>query len=254
MEDRPKVKARYIEIKDDILSKIQDGTYAPGEIIPTEQELSALYGVSRPTIRQALQILATDGYIDKRKRRGTVVCEPKIEQGFATQIRSFEEEMRSANKIARTRVILSAPALADDEVVSALGLEQGAHVLKLVRVRYADNLPNVFVTTFIPLDLYPGIADIDFEHQSLYATLRAMGNPVVRAHRKLDVGGADTGTAAILSMEEGAPVFVFHTVATDVMGRPCEYSIATYNGATNSFEFTTDVMAQTVNQTEQLIG
>ena len=74
----------YSSIKDDLLAKIKDGTYKEGDIIPPEVELAKSYGVSRPTIRQALQILANDGYIEKRKRRGTIVTKPKVSQGRRT--------------------------------------------------------------------------------------------------------------------------------------------------------------------------
>ena len=80
----------YSSIKDDLLAKIKDGTYKGGDIIPPEVELAKSYGVSRPTIRQALQILANDGYIEKRKRRGTIVTKPKVSQGLTMGVRSFE--------------------------------------------------------------------------------------------------------------------------------------------------------------------
>ena len=79
----------YDQIKDDLLSKIKDGTYPEGQTIPSELELAEMYGVSRPTIRQALQILVSDGYLEKRRRRGTVVTKPKVSQSFTMSISSF---------------------------------------------------------------------------------------------------------------------------------------------------------------------
>ena len=70
----------YDNIKEDILDKIKNGTYPIGETIPSELELAESYGVSRATVRQALQILAADGYVEKRRRRGTIVTKPKVEQ------------------------------------------------------------------------------------------------------------------------------------------------------------------------------
>ena len=86
----------YDTIKEDLLSKIKDGTYREGETIPSEMELAKEYGVSRPTIRQAVQILASDGYLEKRRRRGTVVTRPKVSQSFTMSISSFEDAMRLA--------------------------------------------------------------------------------------------------------------------------------------------------------------
>ena len=62
--------ALYEDISNDLLAKIKDGTYQEGQRIPSEQELAQAYGVSRPTVRQALQPLVDDGYLDRRRRRG----------------------------------------------------------------------------------------------------------------------------------------------------------------------------------------
>ena len=86
----------YDNIKEDILGKIKNGTYPVGETIPSELELAESYGVSRATVRQALQILAADGYVEKRRRRGTIVTKPKVEQSFTMSVRSFEDAMRLA--------------------------------------------------------------------------------------------------------------------------------------------------------------
>ena len=75
----------YDNIKEDILDKIKNGTYPIGETIPSELELAESYGVSRATVRQALQILAADGYVEKRRRRGTIVTKPKVEQSFTAR-------------------------------------------------------------------------------------------------------------------------------------------------------------------------
>ena len=199
---------RYQTVYRDLLGQITSGSLVPGTVLPTEPQLAKAFGVSRPTIRHALQMLESEGLVDRRKHRGTMVLESKIEQGFATSIRSFHDEMRS-------------------------------HNMRLVRVRHADRLPNVLVKTYVPHALYPGIETTDFRTTSLYATMRSMGAPVVRAHRKLDVALADREVATALGIEVASPVFVFHTVAQNADGRHAEYSIATYRGDTNSFEFDT---------------
>ena len=112
----------YANIKDDILAKIESGTYAEGQIIPSEVELSGIYGVSRSTIRQALQILVSTGYLEKRKRRGTIVTRPKVDQSFTTSIRSFEDDMRLIGKNARTNVLLFRRVHPSEEVVARLGV------------------------------------------------------------------------------------------------------------------------------------
>lgn len=226
----------YDQIKDDLLSKIKDGTYPEGQTIPSELELAEMYGVSRPTIRQALQILVSDGYLEKRRRRGTVVTKPKVSQSFTMSISSFEDAMRLAGRLPKTKVLVFKRERANAEVEKHLELTRDQDVFKLVRLRYADNLPNVFVESYIPCTLYPGLDSFDFNESSLYAAMDTCGNPVMTARRRLEVIKADEAAAALLDVEAGDPLLLFHTVARDANGTAVEYSVATYRGESNSFE------------------
>ena len=226
----------YDQIKDDLLSKIKDGTYPEGQTIHSELELAEIYGVSRPTIRQALQILVSDGYLEKRRRRGTVVTKPKVSQSFTMSISSFEDAMRLAGRLPKTKVLVFKRERANAEVEKRLELTLGQDVFKLVRLRYADDLPNVFVESYIPCALYPGLDSFDFNESSLYAAMDACGNPVMTARRRLEVIKADGAAAALLDVEAGDPLLLFHTVARDASGTAVEYSVATYRGESNSFE------------------
>ena len=226
----------YDQIKDDLLSKIKDGTYPEGQTIPSELELAEMYGVSRPTNRQALQILVSDGYLEKRRRRGTVVTKPKVSQSFTMSISSFEDAMRLAGRLPKTKVLMFKRERANAEVEKRLELTRGQDVFKLVRLRYADDLPNVFVESYIPCTLYPGLDSFDFNESSLYAAMDTCGNPVMTARRRLEVIKADGAAAALLDVEAGDPLLLFHTVARDANGTAVEYSVATYRGESNSFE------------------
>lgn len=226
----------YNQIKDDLLSKIKDGTYPEGQTIPSELELAEMYGVSRPTIRQALQILVSDDYLEKRRRRGTVVTKPKVSQSFTMSISSFEDAMRLAGRLPKTKVLVFKRERANAEVEKRLELTRDQDVFKLVRLRYADNLPNVFVESYIPCTLYPGLDSFDFNESSLYAAMDTCGNPVMTARRRLEVIKADGAAAALLDVEAGDPLLLFHTVARDANGTAVEYSVATYRGESNSFE------------------
>lgn len=227
----------YSSIKDDLLAKIKDGTYKEGDIIPPEVELAKSYGVSRPTIRQALQILANDGYIEKRKRRGTIVTKPKVSQGLTMGVRSFEEDMSREGRVVRSTVVIFKREKASEEVAANLELKPRAEVYKLVRLRYVDEKPNVFVESYIPVEPYPNFESYDFTTERMYGAMTDEGHPVTQAHRRLDVIKADSATAALLDVEVGDPLFLFHTVGREADGRAVEYSVATYRGENNTFEF-----------------
>ena len=162
----------YSSIKDDLLAKIKDGTYKEGDIIPPEVELAKSYGVSRPTIRQALQILANDGYIEKRKRRGTIVTKPKVSQGLTMGVRSFEEDMSREGRVVRSTVVIFKREKASEEVAANLELKPRAEVYKLVRLRYVDEKPNVFVESYIPVEPYPNFESYDFRRTVAWTSSR----------------------------------------------------------------------------------
>lgn len=227
----------YDQVREDLLAKIKDGTYPVGETVPSEVQLCDMYGVSRSTIRQAVQSLASEGYLDKRKRRGTVVTSPKVDQAFTMRIMSFKDEMERAGYTPRTNVLTFKHIKASDTIAATLELEPGADVYKLVRLRYANSTPNVFVESYIPCDAFPDFDAVDFESTSLYAAMNEAGIPVVRAHRHLEVSKANITTAALLDIDEGDPLIIFQSIARDASGRAVEFSIATYRGESNSFEF-----------------
>ena len=190
----------YDKVREDLLEKIRTGAYPEGETIPSEPELAQIYGVSRATIRQALQILSDDGY--------------------------FEDAMRTEGRLPRTNVILFRAEIASEEVARKLGLSGKDKVYKLVRLRYVDDQPNVFVESYVPCAPYPGLDGYDFNEESLYAAMDACGEPVASARRRFEAIRAEGAAATLLDVEVGDPLILFHTIGY----------IARYRGASNSFE------------------
>ena len=228
--------ALYEDISNDLLAKIKDGTYQEGQRIPYEQELAQAYGVSRPTVRQALQPLVDDGYLDRRRRRGTVVCRPKVRQHFTAGLMSFSDDMRLAGNSTRTVVIIFKREKAQESVAEALHIRPGDEVYKLVRLRYVEDAANVFVETYLPCAQLPDLDDIDFANASLYQTLAECGSAVVSAHRRFEAVSADGALATLLDVAVGDPMLLFYTVGSTKSGVPVEYSKAVYRGEGNVFE------------------
>lgn len=225
------------KISEDLLQKIKSGVYAENELIPTEHELVEMYGVSRPTIRHALQSLVNQGYLEKRKKRGTVVTKPKFQQEFTHVIESFDSEMSRKGIAPKTKILNFKVTAASEEVAENLQLKKGDKVYKLIRLRYAEDKPVVLVTSYIPFKQFPNFLEIDFTKEKLYKSLEEAGHPVISVSRKLEVIKADETTSDLLDVEIDEPLFYFHTQGFTHERRPVEYSISKYRGDLNYFVF-----------------
>lgn len=230
-------KPMHLQIKEDLLQKIQNGVYKENELIPKEVDLAELYKVSRPTVRQSIQALVNDGYLVRKKRKGTIVRRRKIAQEFTHVIESYNTEMRKKGLQPKTQVLGFRQEQANEEVASMLNLKEGEEIYKLIRLRFVKDDPIVFVTTYLPYHLLKDHMAFDFSTQQLYRSLAQNGYPVRSVKRKLEVMKAGETLAALLDIDEHDPVFYFHTIGYTDNHVPIEYSISKYRGDLNSFVF-----------------
>lgn len=233
-------KPKYQVIEADLRRRIRTGVYPEDALIPKELELAAEYGVSRPTVRQAIQNLVNAGLLEKKRHYGTIVRKRKIPQEFTHVIESYNQEMRAKGLQPQTKVLSFTTEAATPRVAEQLQLAAGAKVYKLTRLRFAASNPIVLVTTYLPEALLPELATVDFATKSLYPELDRLGYGVTHVHRKLEVLAADETVGALLQVATGAPLFYFQTQGSTRQGRTVEYSTARYRGDLNYFELDMD--------------
>jgi DNA-binding GntR family transcriptional regulator len=185
----------YYQIQRALMEKIRSGELSEGDSLASEEELSRTYQVSRMTARQALHGLKTSGYAFSEKGRGTFVTRPKLEKNIM-HLQGFTEDMRQRGMKASSRLLGQIVVPANDELREKLKLNAGDQVLRLRRLRLADGIPMAIEESHIPLRQFPGLEQVDFEANSLYATLR--GKYGVR------VGYADETIEALLATREDA--------------------------------------------------
>lgn len=227
--------AKYEEIQKILLEKISNGTFPVGSIIPKELELAKKYNVSRPTINHAIQNLVKDGFLEQRKKRGTIVKRNKIEQEFTHVIKSYNDEMEENGLQAKTKVLFFDLVNPPLEVQEALDLTEEDQVYKLIRLRFANDSPIVLVTTYLPASPLPNLKNIDFNKNSLYDELDSRNLSIKHVIRKLEVVNADKTASTFLNIEPNSAVFLFHTTGFTNKKKKLEYSIATYRGDKNYF-------------------
>lgn len=227
----------YYQLKQFILSNIKNGDWPVSYQIPSEQQFCEKFGISRPTVRQAIGELTTEGHLTRKDRKVTV-SKPKMDASFFNKLQSFNEEMRAKNLRPSTRV-LSFGVRACEEAQNKLGLSESERCIYLERLRFADGEPVVWVETYLPYDLMEGLMSVDFENASLYETIESKyGIMISHVNRMIEATLAGARDAEVLSIKKGNPICFVKTTAYDQNESPIEFSIARYRGDKSQFMIT----------------
>src|ERR1700751_5024852 len=141
----------YARVETVLAGEISDGDLKVGDQLPTEDSLIARFGVSRITVRRAIQNLVTRGLVEIRRGRGTFVAPPKITQDIK-ELSGFVEDMHALGRRPTARVIGKEIVAANATVARQLALTRGERVGRIRRVRLADGIPLSFDETFLPLE------------------------------------------------------------------------------------------------------
>jgi GntR family transcriptional regulator len=213
----------YHQVKVAILREIEAGRWAPGDQLPTENELIERFHVSKITVRQALAELAQMGYIRREQGRGTFAQRPPLEEG-PRELTSFTGEMRGHGMAASSQVLQQAIVPAPLDVADCLEIPRDTPVFRLRRLRLAEGQPMGLQTSYIPMHLTPGIDRLKFETASLYdvlATQYSLHAAAAReTHRAILVGRDD---AALLRVPAGSPALAAERLTRLADGRALEY-------------------------------
>ena len=232
-------KSLHEQAAEYIRARIQSGEYALGSRIPTEKELCALLGVSRPTLRQALDTLTREGVLSRVKGRGTFVTQPKVTHESTSFITGYRAESERNHHTVRTKVLEIGVIRAPEEVCAALELPAGARVTRLVRLRHLEgcnnDAPVVYTTLYAPCKYFPDMAQLDFTDLSFYGVLADRGLDVRRASRKLEVVPPPPEVAAGLCLGPFEPAVYITSVGRMANDRPIEYTESYYPAASSRF-------------------
>ena len=227
----------YFQLQNKLLEKIKDGTYPQNKALPTEHELIQSYGVSRTTVRQAIDNLVKEGYIEKRRGVGTFVAErEKLNSWDLGSLKSFEEAFKESNHKIRTEA-LSIKAIKLDSKLQQIFGDKEKEVYELERVRFIDERPAMSIITFVPASIFSNMDRYDFSSVSLYKTMSEEYNiNICYAEKEFRVVAEGREDAQKLKLKVGSPLQEVRTITYDDNNRVIEYSISRDSGDISTYK------------------
>jgi len=214
-----------------ILAEIADGDLRPGQRLGGERDMASDYGVSRSTLRAALDVLESEGDVRRTRGRGggTFVAERRVERDL-THMAGLPEHIRKTGFAVGARVILTRITEADDEARTELQLQPGAMVYEIVRTRFADGDPISIEHAKLPFERFAGLLDRPLAG-SLYALfLSDYDLTPGRTFERIEIVGASATSARLLGVPRSAPLVSVQRVSVEADGRPFEFSHDLFRG------------------------
>jgi GntR family transcriptional regulator len=208
-----------------ILDEIAAGSLRPGERLGAERDMAPRYGVSRSTLRLAIEALESTGHLRRARGRagGTFVAERRVERDL-THMTGLPAYLRRQGFEAGTRVLSARLIEADDETVESLRLAPGALVFEIVRTRFADGAPISLERARLPADRFPGLLDHSLRG-SVYALMQEQYGIVPgEALERIEIVGASATAARLLDVPRSSALLSVERVMVDDEGRPFELS------------------------------
>ncbi len=224
--DRSSPLPLYYQLRNALLQQIESGSLVPGDTLPTERELIDRYGVSRITVRQALNSLTADGLLYRQRGLGTFVRRNRIEQELSS-LTGFSEEMLSRGLFPSTRLISAETVTAGSAIAAKLSIAPGQKAFRMVRLRLADGEPMALDVSCVPADIGERLLKEDLE-EALYTLLGRMGIELDWGDQAIKAAPADDLMAHHLGVKKGTPVLLMERVVSATDGRVIEYSRTAY--------------------------
>jgi GntR family transcriptional regulator len=215
----------YFQLKEIFLDKIESEELREGDMIPSENELQQIYGVSRATVRKAIELLVYEGFMEKKKGKGTFVKLRKIEEKLPL-LKSFSEEMAGRN--ASKKVISVGYTKATQEVRVRLNLYPGDTVFSLKRLMIVDGTPLGVLHSYVPAK-YKLSLDEDYT-KSLYRILEKKGIRLGEADQIIEASMSTKEQTRHMGLRASFPILVIKRVAYSVNGEVVEYVKGVYHG------------------------
>ncbi len=212
-----------------LLEMLERPEFGPTERIPAERDLAEHLGISRMTLRKALQTLIDRGILERRGNRGTFVTAPGIERPLNTVARKrIAEVVEQAGARPGSKLLYFEQTEASGRIAKLLKIKEGDVLLTIRRLRTVDQKPFCIETSYIPAARVPDLVAGDLiEGASLYALLLARYQIEIDGDEgTLSIATMNDQEARLLEVELGTAALVYRGVIFDTLGQPVEYLVS----------------------------
>ena len=218
----------YIQIRESLKDQISQGLLAPGQQLPSEDELAADYGVSRMTVRQGLASLIDDGLLYRRHGSGTFVSNSDVQRDHR-RLTNFFESCQRRGKEAYAQVVQFETILAGQAVAEALHIATGDPVVRIVTLRTIDGKPVTLHDAQLPVALFPKLQtanpqELQLESRHVWQLVEDYGYELSHVTERLEAQPADENLARVLNVSVGSPILYGARVVYATDGTPLKYA------------------------------
>lgn len=225
----------YFQVARQIEQAIESGHLEPGRKLDNEVALADQLGLSRPTMRRAIEELVGKGLLVRKRGVGTQVVHGRVRR--EVQLTSLYDDLAAAGRKPRTSVLANETVPADPEVATELGIDPGEPVVRMERLRLAGEEPLAILRNWLPTRVLEP-TDAELESTGLYQLIRATGVHMRIAKQRIGARGATSAEGRLLAERKGAPLLTMQRTAYDDHGRAVEHGDHVYRAETYSFEVT----------------
>lgn len=239
-ENRPSSSRQTNYAYEQLAARIADGRVLRGGQLASERTLAEEIGVSRVTLRRAIDRHKTEGSLRSIQGAGTFVSSPVLREA-PNNLLSFSRLAESRGLVATAELLNLEERAATVEEAENCGIAPGSPTAVIQRLRFLDGMPIAISRSLVPLHCAPQLLDADWNTASLYQELSQAGNPPVRADFAIEARLADNSESQHLGLVIGQPVLVTISTSFNAEGRVVEVANIVYRG--DRYRFRSSVRA-----------
>lgn len=229
--DTNKAEPLYHQIQENLIELIELGLLRPGDLLPSERELSQHYSVTRMTVRQAVDGLVQKGLVQRQQGVGTFIQPRQSVQPFVPTVMGFSQRIRQAGLVPSSQLIECVVVPPTPLIAHRLGIDPLSPVIRLTRLRLVNEEPLMLETSYLSQQRFPDLVTADLANRSLYTYMQEQYDLYVHeTEHTLEPVLIDEHEAKLLGLSAGQPAMLVRVLALAANQLPIEYSKSVVRG------------------------